>query len=163
MSNCLLNMKKRILELSNWLEKMRLASQKWELQETIHVRRKNPSVAKKGRLTSTMEGTKESLRITNTGSMVHGDISFFHRGSSCLSQNSTGLQIHLQIPDSHSAFQRLKKDHCGFEQEIISIYFILIPWEIRFLKIFQLHVYLCDPSFLTTKCRSYESYVCQAS
>lgn len=76
MSNCLLNMKKCILELSNWLEKMRLASQKWELQETIHVQRKNPSVAKKGRLASTMEGTKENLRITNTGSMVHGDISF---------------------------------------------------------------------------------------
>lgn len=80
MSNCLLNMKKRILELSNWLEKMRLASQKWELRETIHVRRENPSVAKKGRPTSTMEGTKESLRITNTGSMVHGDISFFSTG-----------------------------------------------------------------------------------
>lgn len=43
--------------MSNWLEKMRLASQKWELQETIHVQRKNPSVAKAGRLTSTMEGT----------------------------------------------------------------------------------------------------------
>lgn len=38
--------------------------------------------------------------------------------SNCLSQNSTGLQIHLQIPDLHSGFLRLKKDPCVLNQRL---------------------------------------------
>lgn len=58
---------------------MRLAYERWELWEIIHVQRKNPSVSKKGKLTSTTTGTESSLHITNAGSMAHGEIiSFFH-------------------------------------------------------------------------------------
>lgn len=99
--------------------------------------------------------------------MAHGKVVFLiflllgRPGSNHLSQNSTGLQIHLRIPGC--CFCKAQKRPLIGLKKIISNYFILTPWEIRFLKIFQLDLYLCDPSSLMTKSRSYELCFCRAS
>lgn len=139
---------KSILELSIWWEKMRPADQRWELREIVHIQKR---IQAQLRQASWLVQWKELNRVCILHIqrvMFHGTIIFFpplgRQVSKHLSQNSTGLQIHLRIPGFSSVFLRLKKDKRWFEKEIISNYFILIPWEIRFLKILQLDLYLCD-------------------
>lgn len=158
---------KSILELSIWWEKMRPAYQRWELWVMVHVQKRIQAWLRKA---SWLVRWKEMNRvcILNTqGVYLMVPLFLFpslrRLVSNHLSQNSTDLQIHLRIAGFSSVFLRLKKDQCSFEKEIISNYFILIPWEIRFLKILQLYLYLCDPSALTTKSRNYELCACQTS